>query len=81
MARKCKDQDLAACACDFSVQSKKSVDSTDIIIGGCGDNDEYGVKIAKQFTDTSIDDNDDVVSLMALHNNEVGRAVSIHYSM
>ena len=77
MARKCKEQELDACACDFSVDSNTDNDEAITIIGGCGDNAEFGVKIAQQFTDTSIDGQSDPFSLVALHNNEVGREVGI----
>ena len=79
MARKCREATLDACNCDFSVTGgkKETKDGTVTVYAGCGDNDEFGVQIAKAFTDTSIGDLNDSFSLMSLHNNEVGRAVSI----
>lgn len=81
MARKCREATLDACNCDFSVQSGEEEDedgAKTTIYAGCGDNDEFGVQIAEAFTDTSISDLNDSFSLMSLHNNEVGRAVSIY---
>ena len=77
VARKCKEQELDACACDFSVDSNTDNGEGITIIGGCGDNAEFGIKIAEQFTDTSLDGLKDPFSLVALHNNEVGREVGI----
>ena len=77
VARKCKDQELDACACDFSVDNNVDNDEAITIIGGCGDNSEFGVKIAEQFTDTSLEGRNDPFSLVTLHNNEVGREVGI----
>ena len=74
VARKCKEQELDACACDFSVKGKTVNGTT--FIGGCGDNDQFGVTIAKQFTDTSLSGVADSVNALALHNNKVGREVS-----
>ena len=75
VARKCKEQELDACACDFSVDSSTNNEDATTIIGGCGDNSEFGVKIAQQFTDTK-GDGKDCCSLVTLHNNKVGRVVS-----
>ena len=75
VARKCKEQELDACGCDFSVDSSTNNEDATTIIGGCGDNCEFGVKISQQFTDTKPDDSD-CCSLVTLHNNKVGRAVS-----
>ena len=78
VARKCREAELDACNCDFSVESSRQEEGDDIITvyGGCGDNDEFGVEIAKAFTDKSISKLNDAFSLMSLHNNKVGRAVS-----
>ena len=78
VARKCREAELDACNCDFSVESgrQEKEDDTITVYGGCGDNDEFGVEIAKAFTDQSISKLNDAFSLMSLHNNKVGRAVS-----
>lgn len=72
VARKCREQALDLCGCGFL--------EGDSLHGGCGDNDVQGVEIAKQFTDTSINDLTDPFSLMSLHNNEVGRKVSLVFA-
>lgn len=78
VARKCREAELDACNCDFSVESGEHEieDDTVTVFGGCGDNDEFGVELAKEFTDKSISKLNDAFSLMSLHNNKVGRAVS-----
>ena len=75
VARKCKEQELDACACDFSVDSSTNNEDATTVIGGCGDNCEFGVKIAKQFTDAK-GGHKNCCSLVTLHNNKVGRTVS-----
>ena len=80
MARKCKEQELDACACDFSVDSSTNNEDATTIIGGCGDNCEFGVKIAKQFTDAK-GNHKNCCSLATLHNNKVGRTVSSYSYM
>ena len=76
VARKCREQKLEFCACDFSVEGKTVNGTT--VIGGCGDNDEFAVKIATQFTgcETSLSVATGSTSVLALHNSEVGRTVS-----
>ena len=80
VARKCKEQELDACACDFSVESTAKEEAI-TIIGGCGDNDNFGCQIAEDFTDTSLKGLKDVLSLATLHNNAVGREVSLQKSI
>lgn len=76
VARKCKEQELDSCGCDHSVNTNigKSVTT----LGGCGDHYEFGFKIAKNFTDVPRDGLNDCCSLVSLHNNKVGRMVSMH---
>ena len=73
IARKCKEQELASCNCDLSVDSSDSADGRNI--SGCGDNSYFGVFIAKQFTDVILTD-DNPISMAELHNNKAGRLVS-----
>ena len=56
--------------------SNNPQDEKTVIIGGCGDNSEYGVATAKQFTDDT-NSRSDCCSLATLHNNKVGREVGI----
>ena len=56
--------------------SNNPKDESSTIIGGCGDNSEYGVETARQFTDDT-NSGSDCCSLAALHNNKVGREVGI----
>ena len=74
VARKCKEQELTACGCDFSVTGKIMESST--VIGGCGDNVKFSTEIAKQFTDPYPDNFTDCCNLTTRHNNKVGRKVS-----
>ena len=76
VARKCKEQELPECGCDFSVDSSINSEDGNTIIGGCGDNCDYGVKIAKMFTDIKCPRKDDCCCSVTLHNNKVGREVS-----
>ena len=76
VARKCKEQELDSCGCDFSVDNK--IEKTVTTIGGCGDNYNFGLKIAKNFTDVPLGGLNDCCSLVSLHNNEVGRMVSTY---
>ena len=73
VARKCKEQNLDSCACDFTDERPEDVDETTTIISGCGDNCDYGVAVAKEFTDSEADDS--CTGLITLHNNKVGREV------
>jgi len=82
VARKCKDQSLEWCTCDFSAASGRYTipsdqpqthDST-TVVPACGDNFNYGVELAKQFTDAGLND-DSCIGKTALHNNRVGRKV------
>ena len=77
MARKCKEQVLDSCVCDRSVDTK--IEKSVTTLGGCGDNYEFGFKIAKNFTDVSLDGLNDCCSLVSSHNNEVGRMVSSYF--
>ena len=50
--------------------------------GGCSDDVDFGVYFARTFIDApdrlrKSKDNNDVIALMNLHNNEVGRKVSV----
>jgi len=74
VARKCKDQSLEWCTCDLSVPSDQRKWDGATIIPACGDNYNYGVQLAEQFTDTELD-NDSCTGQTALHNNKVGRKV------
>ena len=75
VARKCKEQSLDSCACDFTDERPEDVDETTTIISGCGDNCDYGVKVAKEFSDSEADDS--CAGLITLHNNKVGREVRL----
>jgi len=76
VARKCKDQSLEWCTCDFSVpppgQWKWDYAT---ILPACGDNYNYGIQLAERFTDAELD-NDSCTGQTALHNNKLGRKVS-----
>ena len=74
VSRKCNDQSLEWCTCDFSVpvDQLEPVDAT--IVPACGDDYNYGTQLAKQFTDTELKDNS-CTGQTALHNNKVGRQV------
>jgi len=74
VARQCKEQNLESCLCDYSVPSSNI--NGNVILSGCGDNSEYGSKVAKQFTDTGVTD-DTCTGLATLQNNNVGRLVSL----
>lgn len=73
IARKCKEQELSSCNCDFSVKGSTSGESRNI--SGCGDNFQFGLFVAKQFTDANLNDNK-TVTLAEIHNNKVGRLVN-----
>ena len=74
VARKCKEQNLESCSCDFNDTVPANAREADTVIAGCGDNCDYGVKIAEEFTDCG-QDKDSCTGLAALHNNKVGREV------
>ena len=73
IARKCKEQELTPCSCDYSVKGSTSGDSRNI--SGCGDNSYFGDLVAVQFTNATLVNND-ATTLAELHNNAVGRLVS-----
>lgn len=76
VARRCRNQELESCTCDFSVEDKITTNAN--TIGSCGDNHEFGTLIAKQFTDGSSANANDSVNLVTTHNNKVGRVVRWH---
>ena len=80
VARKCKEQSLEWCTCDFSLPSDwrqtygATLGARATIVPACGDNDNYGIELAKQFTDAGLRVNS-CTGRAALHNNKVGRKV------
>lgn len=72
IARKCKEQELSSCNCDFSVKGSTSGDSRNI--SGCGDNSAFGAYVTAQFTNATVV-NDDAITLAEVHNNAVGRSI------
>ena len=64
---------LRNCACN----NTQLAEGTGFEWGGCDDNIEYGLKYASKFID-SREKEQDVRAKVNLHNNFVGRQVSIH---
>ena len=71
VARNCKEHKLESCACDLSEPSTPSPGI--VSIRHCGDNSNYGINIAKEFTECV--DADGCIGQAASHNSEVGRKV------
>ncbi|XP_065893185.1 protein Wnt-4-like [Dysidea avara] len=69
VARNCKEHKLESCACDLSEPSTPSPGI--VSIRHCGDNSNYGINIAKEFTECV--DADGCIGQAASHNSEVGR--------
>ena len=78
IARKCKEQELTPCSCDYSVKGSTSGDSRNI--SGCGDNSYFGDLVAEKFTNATLV-NQDAITLAELHNNAVGRLVILLYTI
>ena len=68
---------LRNCACNNTQPAEGTYDSRGFEWGGCNDNIEYGLKYASKFID-SREKEQDVRAKVNLHNNFVGRQVSIH---
>ena len=71
VARKCKEQDLESCSCDFS-GTKDAPDEKTTIIEGCGDNCEFGDEIAECFAACN---GNSCVATKIKRNCELGRQV------
>ena len=68
---------LRNCACNNTQLAEGTYDSRGFEWCGCNDNIEYGLKYASKFID-SREKEQDVRAKVNLHNNFVGRQVSIH---
>ena len=68
---------LRNCACSNTQPAERTYDSRGFDWGGCNDNIDYGLKYARTFID-SREKEQDVRAKVNLHNNFVGRQVSIH---
>lgn len=75
----CSAGNLTDCSCDMSRYGESDVEGWKW--GGCSDNVNYGLWFAKSFVDAPEtirhEDSRNIRNLMNLHNNEVGRKVSI----
>lgn len=82
----CSMGELIQCGCADrprnTKKKKKPTNSENEVIdeswewGGCGDNIEFGYLKAKEFMDAQQRKRNDIRTLITLHNNEAGRAVS-----
>lgn len=75
IARSCVEGNLSVCGCSRERRPKDL--KSEFQWGGCGDNIEYGAKIAKKFMNPSKDKDvkdtrEQETTLMNLHNNDVG---------
>lgn len=70
VTRTCSRGELKDCTCDTNLTSAE-----DFQWGGCSDNIDYGLRVAKLFVD-SVEQERDARAKMNLHNNFVGRRVS-----
>ena len=80
VVRKCKEQNLDSCSCSFPMLPLNV--GADTVIAGCGDNCDYGAKVAEAFTDCGKakdcgQANDSCTGLAAVHNYKVGREVRL----
>jgi wnt family len=77
MSRACSRGDLINCACDKRRLGKHRDDQGEFAWGGCSTNVRYGSNFARQFIDARERKLRDSKALMNLHNNRIGRKVSI----
>lgn len=66
------------CTCDTQKRGKAADEMGDFDWGGCSDNVNYGIRLAKAFVDAKEKMVKDARALMNIHNNRCGRMVRIN---
>ena len=74
VTRACTKGELSQCGCDDKVKSQDIKGKWEW--GGCSDDIYYGAEFTRRFID-SVEDPNSGEGVMNLHNNEVGRRVSL----
>jgi len=72
VARKCKEQTLQSCACDFTDEIPEEAKEATTVIPGCGDNCKYGAGVAEEFATSCGQADDSCTGLIAKHNCKAG---------
>lgn len=78
VTRACSKGEISECGCDDKVRLKDIQGKWDW--GGCSDDIYYGAEFSKKFVD-SVEDPSTAEGIVNLHNNEVGRRVSVNFTL
>lgn len=81
VTRGCSLGNLTECSCDVAKQGESRDSNGRFLWGGCSDNVKYGIKFSRDFLDKyekhMFQTDKQTRRLVAIHNQEVGRDVSL----